>query len=314
MTMLYDDPIFQQHDTGTHPECPARVARISTRLVETGLAQQCSRPTWELADRATLGLVHDLRYVDSVERFADRGGGYIETDTSVSAESYLVARSAVGAVVEATRRVVRGPDNQALLLVRPPGHHAVETSAMGFCLFNNIAVGARIATGELALDRVLIVDWDVHHGNGTQAAFWRDEQVGLLSIHRSPFFPGTGDEDETGAGPGVGTTCNIPIGFGTSRAEYFARFTTALHALAGKLRPQLVMISAGFDTHARDPVGSLGLEDEDFVRLTDLVLDVADVHAAGRVVSVLEGGYNLDVLPGSVAAHLATLLARQESR
>ncbi len=269
------------------------------------------RPTWETVDRKTLGLVHDLRYVDSVQRFADCGGGYIETDTSVGTESYLVACSAVGAVVDATRRVVGGPDNQALCLVRPPGHHAVRTSAMGFCLFNNIAIGARTATGELEMDRVLIVDWDVHHGNGTQEAFWRDEQVGLLSIHRSPFYPGTGDEDETGAGPGVGTTRNIPVTYGTSREEYIARFTHGLHALAERLRPQLVMISAGFDPHARDPVGSLGLEDEDFVTLTDLVLDVAEVHAAGRVVSVLEGGYHLDVLPGSVAAHLVTMLDRQ---
>ncbi len=310
--MLYDDPVFQQHDTGPHPECSARLARISARLADSGLARRCERPAWEPASREMLGLVHDVRYVDSVQRFADRGGGYIETDTSVSSESYRVACSAAGAVVDATRRVVRGPDRQALCLVRPPGHHAVATSAMGFCLFNNIAVGARLATRELELDRVLIVDWDVHHGNGTQAAFWRDEQVGLLSIHRSPFYPGTGDEDETGEGPGVGTTCNIPIALGVSRDEYMQRFADALHALADRMRPQLVMISAGFDTHVRDPVGSLGLEDEDFETLTNLVLDVADVHASGRVVSVLEGGYNLEVLPGSVAVHLSTLLKRQE--
>ncbi len=312
MTMLFDDPVFQQHETGPHPECPSRVAVISAKLAESGLAQRCGRPPWEPVDREVLALVHDLRYVDSVERFAERGGGYIEADTSVSTASYQVACSAVGAVVEATRRVVRSEDAQALCLVRPPGHHALATTAMGFCLFNNIAIAARVATGELELDRVLIVDWDVHHGNGTQAAFWRDEQVGLLSIHRTPFFPGTGAEDERGEGPAAGTICNVPIIFGTSRQEYFDRFTAGLHQLAERLRPQLVLISAGFDTHRQDPVGSLGLEDEDFATLTRLVLDVADVHAGGRVVSVLEGGYNLQVLPGSIAVHLETLLERQE--
>jgi acetoin utilization deacetylase AcuC-like enzyme len=178
-------------------------------------------------------------------------------------------------------------------------------------LFNNIALAARAATAELELDRVLIVDWDVHHGNGTQATFWEDEQVGVFSIHRWPFYPGTGDADETGAGKGLGTTCNLPIRFGTPRAEYRARFSDALAAFAAKIRPQLVLISAGFDAHEADPVGSLGLEDEDFVALTDVVLDVAQQYAAGRVVSALEGGYNVQVLPGSVAAHLEALLARQ---
>ena len=311
MTFLYDHPIFLQHDTGPHPECAARVAAISNWLAENGLARRCGRPDWDLVTREALGRVHNLSYVDSVERFADRGGGYIETDTSVCPQSYEVARSAAGAVVDAVTRVVAGEDRQALCLVRPPGHHAVETSAMGFCLFNNMAIAARVATRDLAIDRVLIVDWDVHHGNGTQATFWEDEQVGVLSIHRSPFFPGTGDEDETGGGKGLGTTCNVPIAFGTSREEYMARFRTALERLADKLRPQLVMISAGFDTHVLDPVGSLGLEDEDFVALTNLVLDVAESHAGGRVVSVLEGGYNLQVLPGSVGVHLQTMLERQ---
>jgi acetoin utilization deacetylase AcuC-like enzyme len=209
--------------------------------------------------------------------------------------------------------VVAGEDYQALCLVRPPGHHAVTNAAMGFCLFNNVAVAARVATQVLDVDRVLIVDWDVHHGNGTQDTFWEDEQVGVLSIHRWPFYPGTGGEDEVGHGRGLGMTRNVPITFGTSRSDYFARFATALEVFADRVRPQLVMISAGFDAHAADPVGSLGLEDEDFVTLTDLVLDVAEQSASGRLVSVLEGGYNLQVLPGSVVAHLTTLLARRTS-
>ncbi|MHB8970853.1 MAG: histone deacetylase family protein [Pirellulaceae bacterium] len=310
MTLLYYDTIYLNHDTGHHPECAERLVSITTRLAADGLDAQCHRPTWEPADRATLGRIHHLAYVDSVERFAARGGGHIERDTAVSRDSFRAAISAAGAAVNATRRVVRGEDSQALCLVRPPGHHAVQLSAMGFCLFNNVAIAARTATAELEMDRVLIVDWDVHHGNGTQAAFWEDERVGVFSIHRAPFYPGTGAEDETGAGKGLGTTRNLAIRFGTPRREYVARFADELAAFADRIRPQLVLISAGFDTHVQDPVGSLGLEDEDFVSLTNRVLDVADQSAKGRVVSVLEGGYNLSVLPGSVAAHLETMLAR----
>ncbi|MHB0957284.1 MAG: histone deacetylase family protein [Pirellulaceae bacterium] len=310
MTLLYYDPIYLRHDTGHHPECAERLVSITARLAADGLDARCGRPAWEPAERAALGRVHHVGYIDSVERFVSRGGGYIERDTAVSRDSFQAAITAAGAAVDATRRVVRGEDSQALCLVRPPGHHAVHVSAMGFCLFNNIAIAARAATAELDLDRVLIVDWDVHHGNGTQATFWEDEQVGVFSIHRAPFYPGTGDEDETGAGKGLGTTRNLAIRFGTARCEYTTRFADELASFADKIRPQLVLISAGFDTHALDPVGSLGLEDEDFVSLTHVVLDIAEHFAEGRVVSTLEGGYNLHVLPGSVAAHLETMLAR----
>ncbi|MFO7907501.1 MAG: histone deacetylase family protein [Planctomycetota bacterium] len=313
MALLYDNPIFLKHETGLHPECPARLNAISAKLTKEGLTERCDRPRWELANRETLGRIHNLAYVDSISRFAAHGGGHVGADTVMSSESYHVACSAAGAVVDATRRVVTGPDPRSLCLVRPPGHHAIEASAMGFCLFNNVAIAARTATRELGIDRVLIVDWDVHHGNGTQAAFWEDEQVGFLSIHRSPFYPGTGGADETGAGKGLGTIRNLPTTFGTPRKVYLDQFTQALEKLARKMRPQLVMISAGFDAHARDPVGSLGLEDEDFVTLTERVLDVADQEADGRMVSVLEGGYNLRILPDSVAGHLVTLLNRESN-
>ena len=310
MTLLYDDPIFLKHDTGHHPECAARLRGISAELVARGLADRCERPKWDLVEREAMGRVHHRAYVDGVERMADRGGGFIEPDTFVSVDSYNVALSAAGAVVDATRRVVQGQDKQALCLVRPPGHHALQTTAMGFCLFNNVAIAAQAAIDDLGLDRVLIIDWDVHHGNGTQATFWENEQVGFYSIHRSPFYPGTGDADETGAGKGLGYTYNVPIAFGTSRKVYLDQFTGALEAAAEKQRPQLILVSAGFDTHEKDPVGSLGLLDEDFETLTNRVLDVAAQHAEGRVVSVLEGGYNIEILPGSVATHLSAMLAR----
>ncbi len=242
-----------------------------------------------------------------VGEFIRRGGGRIEVDTVLSPGSLEAALLAAGAVRDAVGRVVGGEDTTALCLVRPPGHHALPAAAMGFCLFNNVAIGARMAVQELQLDRVLVVDWDVHHGNGTQESFWRDEQIGFLSIHRWPFYPGTGDADETGSGPGLGTTLNLPVPFGTPRAEYLARFTGELNRLADRIKPQLVIISAGFDSHRTDPVGSLGLETEDFATLTQAVRAVADQHAGGRIVSVLEGGYNPPVLAECVGLHLAEL-------
>jgi acetoin utilization deacetylase AcuC-like enzyme len=179
---------------------------------------------------------------------------------------------------------------------------------MGFCIYGNVAVAAADALATHGLDRVLVVDFDVHHGNGTQEMFYDNGRVGFLSIHRYPFYPGTGAADETGTGAGLGLIKNVPLPYGVSRPDYLAAFRSALDALADKVRPELVLISAGFDAHAEDPVGDLGLEVEDFQELTKAVLDVAKTHAGGRVVSVLEGGYNVSILAGCVAAHLETLL------
>jgi acetoin utilization deacetylase AcuC-like enzyme len=191
--------------------------------------------------------------------------------------------------------------------VRPPGHHALTDQAMGFCLLANAALAARVAIDELGLDRVLIVDWDVHHGNGTQAIFWEDPQVAFFSMHRYPFYPGTGAADETGTGRGLGTTLNLPIMFGTGRQEILSAFTSAVEKLADQNRPQLVIISAGFDAHRLDPVGSLQLESEDFAALASVVRDVAETHAHGRIVSVLEGGYRPQSLAESILAHLQVI-------
>jgi acetoin utilization deacetylase AcuC-like enzyme len=283
-------------------------------LRRTGLDQQCQTPAWTPISNERLARVHDLDYAQSVALLARQGGGRIEADTVVSQRSSEVALFAAGAVADAVSRVVAGEDKQALCLVRPPGHHALRDDAMGFCLFNNVAVGASVATAELGLDRVLIVDWDVHHGNGTQNAFWENEQVGFLSIHRWPFYPGSGWKDETGAGSGLGATLNLPIEMGISRPDYLHCLADELDRFASKLRPQLILLSAGFDTHRADPVGSLGLETEDFEPLTDLVLDVANSYSDGRVVGVLEGGYNTGILAGCVEVHLRRMLAREDKR
>ena len=218
---------------------------------------------------------------------------------------------AAGSVCDAVGRIVAGEDTQGLCLVRPPGHHAMTGRAMGFCLFNNIAVAARLAIDELKLNRVLIVDWDIHHGNGTQATFWEDPQVGFLSMHRFPFYPGTGDADETGGGRGLGFTVNLPTAFGTPRKRCLDAFAAALETFAAKVKPELVLLSAGFDSHRLDPVGNLGLETEDFIPLTSLVLDAAETYAGGKFVSVLEGGYDPQILADCVELHLAEMLKRR---
>jgi acetoin utilization deacetylase AcuC-like enzyme len=308
MTLLYAHERFLDHDTGAHPESPQRLAHIADRLDTSGLAARCTRPAWEAATDAQLLAVHDAAHIERIAALARRRGGRLDPDTVMSAESFDVARFAAGAACDAVSRVLRGENTAALCLVRPPGHHALRQRAMGFCLFGNVAIAARWALDEFALDRVLVVDWDVHHGNGTQDMFYEEGRVGFFSAHRAPFYPGTGAADETGTGAGLGATRNLPLAFGTSRHDYLTRFGDELGAFAAQIKPQLVLISAGFDAHAADPVGSLGLETEDFGELTRMVLAVASDHAEGRVVSVLEGGYNPPVLADCVALHLRGLL------
>lgn len=310
MTLLYTDPRFLDHDTGLHPEGAERIRQIPERLTRAGLLQQCRLPEWQPVSRQRLARVHSSRYIGLIESLARAGGGDVEVDTVVSPASYDVALLAVGAVCDAAERLVRGEDTHAFCLVRPPGHHALFHAAMGFCLFNNVAVAAKVAIEELGLERVLIVDWDIHHGNGTQSTFWEEPRVGFLSIHRWPFYPGTGRLQETGAGPGEGTTMNLPVPFGIPREDYVALFRDALAKFAAMLRPQLVFISAGFDTHVRDPIGGLGLQTEDYLPLTNAVLDVAETYAQGRVVSTLEGGYDPQSLAESVEVHLNAMLKR----
>ncbi len=314
MTLLYYDEVFLQHDTGGHPENAGRLRAVLQRLQDNGVDTQCTRPQWQPASRGQLLHVHADESIDAIKKFVAGGGGQIEQDTIVSERSYVAAQTAAGAACDAVRRVVGGQDKQAFCLLRPPGHHAMHNHPMGFCLFNNVAVGAKFAVKELGLQRVMIVDWDVHHGNGTQATFWEDPSVAFLSMHRFPFYPGSGAENETGEGAGKGTTVNLPIRFGTAPKEQIDRFRRGVETLAEKIKPELVMISAGFDSHVNDPIGSLQLQSEDFGTLTGILQEVAAAYAGGRLVSLLEGGYNPTALAESVEIHLRTLLERNGQR
>lgn len=307
MTLLCYDPLFLEHRTGNHPERPQRLAATEQHLSQQALDDYC--PAWEPATDQQLSRVHDLDYVQSIRDYAERGGGRIEADTVVSEQSFAAAAKASGAVIHCVEQVVAGKYSNALSLVRPPGHHARPADPMGFCLFNHIAVGAMHAIKALGLDRVLIVDWDVHHGNGTQESFYEVENVGFLSIHRWPFYPGSGTADETGSGAGVGSTLNVPVTMGTSREVYEQKFRSSVEAFAKKIKPQLLLLSAGFDAHRLDPVGSLGLEVDDFVWMTQCLRGIADEFCEGKLVSMLEGGYNTEILPLCVEAHLRELLA-----
>jgi acetoin utilization deacetylase AcuC-like enzyme len=308
MTLLYRDTRFLAHETGNHPERAIRLRAIESHLERHWLTAQCRQPTFEPCDRAGLAMVHAAAYIEEIWAFALAGGGYLDADTVCSPASFDVAALAAGAVVDAVDRVVRGEDATALCLVRPPGHHALAAQAMGFCIFNNVALGAMAAVQRHGLERVLIVDFDVHHGNGTQAIFWEDPRVGFLSMHRYPFYPGTGSADERGGGDGWGATANLPIEFGTPRSEILEVFAGRLQSFADHIRPQLVLVSAGFDAHRSDPLGNLGLEAEDYAAFTDRILEVATAHAGGRVVSVLEGGYNPPALAQCVEEHLGRLI------
>lgn len=308
MTLLYTDERFLDHETGTHRECPERLRAIATELKRTGLATKCVTAETRVAGVDELSRIHGAMYINRVAEFANAGGGWIEQDTFLSRKSYEVARRAAGTGLAAVDAVMKGPEKSALCLVRPPGHHALVDDAMGFCLFNNIAIAADHAIKQHKLERVLVIDWDVHHGNGTQDIFYERGDVWFLSAHRFPFYPGTGKKEETGTGRGLGTKFNLPVAFGTARKDYLAQFESLLTDAATRCKPQLVLISAGFDAHAEDPIGSLGLQTEDFETLTKLVQQVAQTHCDGRIVSCLEGGYNTRRLAESVACHLQTLL------
>jgi acetoin utilization deacetylase AcuC-like enzyme len=303
------DAIYLKHDPGAgHPERPERLTAILTRLEKDGVLQHLVRLKPAAASPEWITTVHAPEYVERVRKSCQAGAPYVDTaDAPTSRDSYEVALNAVGGVQAAVDAVMDGTVRNAFCAVRPPGHHALIDKSMGFCLFNNVAIAAKYLQKKHKLGKVLIVDWDVHHGNGTQAAFYDDPTVFYFSTHQSPFYPGTGSAEERGAGKGLGYTRNVPLPAGSGDAEYKKAFLEELKPAAASFQPDFVLISAGFDSAKGDLLGRMNVTPEGYAELTRIVKGIAQRYCQGRVVSSLEGGYNLDSLAASVEAHVRVL-------
>ncbi|MBY0588031.1 histone deacetylase [bacterium] len=307
MTMiLYHDTLFLDHDPGHHPENPERLRACWNRLSSSPIFSRVDIRPAALGKIDPVLAVHEKSVVERAHAVS-LIGGYLDADTPVCRKSFDVALRAAGTAIAAVDDVMLNGPAKAFCLMRPPGHHATRSSSMGFCLFNNIAVAAKHALTHHQLQRILVIDWDVHHGNGTQDIFYDDPAVFFLSMHRYPFYPGTGGLGETGTGSGLGTTRNVPVAAYVSSQEILDRFRSALEESARTIRPELVLLSAGFDAHRLDPIGGLSLEKEDFRQMGEMVLDIARTYAGGKLVSLLEGGYNTEVLADCVEDHVALL-------
>ncbi|MGE4550794.1 MAG: histone deacetylase [Opitutales bacterium] len=309
--VLVTDLAYEKHDTGFgHPEQPDRIKAVLKALDQAKLSEDFRKVDPRPCEDADLLRCHTETYLAAVKADVAAGATSLRTgDTTISKSSLEVAMLAAGGVLEAVDEVLTGEAPSAFCVSRPPGHHATQDKGMGFCLFNNVAVAARYAQQKHKVGKVLIVDWDVHHGNGTQDIFYEDESVFFFSTHQSPWYPGTGARDETGNGKGKGTILNCPFPAGSGHDAIVASaFGDDLTKAMTKYRPELVLVSAGFDSRLGDPLGQFRLTDEDFAALTKIVLDLAREHANGKMVSVLEGGYDLNGLGKAAAAHAKRLL------
>jgi acetoin utilization deacetylase AcuC-like enzyme len=310
-TALLSGSIYREHLAGRagHPERPERYDAVIRALEKSGLAQDLQPIEPRAATEEELLLCHTAKYLRIAKHDVDAGLPYLSTgDTDIGPNSWDVASHAVGGVLNAVDAVISGHARNAFCAVRPPGHHASAGRGMGFCLFNNVAIAARYAQRRHGLERVAIVDWDVHHGNGTQDIFYSDPSVFFFSTHQWPLYPGTGRADETGEGRGARTTMNFPFPAGSGRAEVLGAVQNFLRPAMEEFRPDLILISAGFDSRVDDLLGQFTLTDDDFADLTHAVMEMAERYAAGRVVSLLEGGYNLSGLASAATRHVETLV------
>jgi acetoin utilization deacetylase AcuC-like enzyme len=308
-TAILSDPVYKEHSTGpNHPERPARIDAVTKALEFSGAIADGPRIPVRLATEDEVALCHSRHYIEIVKRDVASGAKMLSTgDTHIGPESLAVALMATGGLLNAVDAVIEGKAGNAFCAVRPPGHHATPDRGMGFCLFNNVAIAARYAQARHGIGRVAIIDWDVHHGNGTQDIFYSDGSVFYFSTHQSPWYPGTGAADETGEGKGAGLTLNCPFPAGSGAKEIVGAFETKFAPAMRNFRPELVLLSAGFDSRLGDPLGDFTLEDEDFAELTGIVLEIADQYSGGRLVSALEGGYSLAGLASGVGAHVEAL-------
>ncbi len=305
------DPIYLEHETGEHPERPERLVSIMRALRDQGVLDDLVPVQPREATVDELLYVHTARHVKNVEQVARGGGGYLDMDTVVSPRSYNAALMAAGGLISAVDAVLGGTVTNAMALVRPPGHHATIDRGMGFCLFNNVAIATRYAQKARAIERVMIVDFDVHHGNGSQDAFYADDSVYYLSTHEFPHYPGTGDVHETGSGKGKGYTLNIPLPAGVGDHGYGRAFDQIVAPAARRFSPDLMLVSAGYDAHWADPLAMMSLSVTGFGYLMGAIKSLAEELCRGKVVVALEGGYNLRALAASVVATFSVLLERE---
>jgi acetoin utilization deacetylase AcuC-like enzyme len=312
-TGLVYHPDYLKHDTGmSHPERPDRLKAIIDRVKESEFLRNLDwiEPSLDRAEEIEQWIkkTHQPSHLERIKAaIPQTGHHYIDSDTPLSPFSYDAALLAVEGVLKACDAVMEGRIKNAFCAVRPPGHHAESRRAMGFCLFNNVAVAARYLQQQYGLERILIVDWDVHHGNGTQEIFYQDPTVFYFSIHQYPHYPGTGSEDERGRGAGEGFTLNCPLPAGAGDRIYLGVFEKVLVPAADEFRPDFILISSGFDAHRDDPLASMQLTKQGYAEMTHVLKQIAESHCGGRMVSCLEGGYNLEALANSVEAHLAAL-------
>jgi len=305
------DPIYLKHETGEHVENSGRLLSIKSYLEQNNIMPLLTPISPRLAKMNELTLVHQSRYIKDIQSFCTSGGGYLDLDTVVSARSYEVALCAVGGAMRAAESVMQNEVDSVFALIRPPGHHAVFNRAMGFCLFNNIAITAKDALSKYGLERLAIIDFDVHHGNGTQDAFYADPRVLYVSTHQSPLFPGTGHIEETGSGPAKGTNINIPLPPGCGDAEFKQAFEQVVAPAIERFRPQLLLVSAGYDAHWADTISQMQLSVNGFADIVGIIKRLASELCSNRLVFMLEGGYNLRALAASIQATFEVLLEKE---
>jgi acetoin utilization deacetylase AcuC-like enzyme len=306
-TGIVRDSRYLEHNMGEgHPECPERLEAIY-RMLDTEMKDMFINVPVREATRDELLNIHTSDYIDKIAATDGLMTVYLDPDTQTSKGSYRAALLAAGGLCEAVRMVNAGELSNAFALVRPPGHHAERSAAMGFCLFNNVAVAAMYARKTLKLNRVLIVDWDVHHGNGTQHSFERDDTILYFSTHQYPYYPGTGSYGEAGAGKGVGYTVNVPLSTGFGDGDFISIYNRVLKPVALKFRPDLILVSAGFDIHVHDPLSNMNVTPQGFAGLTRILMDIADECCDGKIVFTLEGGYDIRGQRNSVKSVLEEL-------
>ncbi len=306
------DPIYLKHDTGQHVENANRLRAIMRFVERTGPWQQLVPVIPGAATVEDVSLVHDRQYISYVREVVEESGGWLDPDTVVSPDSYEVARYAVGGVIKATEVVMAGELDSVFALVRPPGHHATAQQAKGFCLFNNVAIATKYALNRYNLERIAIIDFDAHHGNGTQEAFYNEPRVLYVSTHQYPHYPGTGRIDETGEGVAKGTTVNIPLPAGCGDDEYQEVFEQIVVPVVRRFSPQLVMVSAGYDAHWTDELAMMQVTITGFAQIVKVITGLATELCGGRLVLSLEGGYNLTALSSSVRATFDVLVGNAD--